>query len=336
MNTLKRALVVTAALLPVPLAAHHSFLAFDAEKEAIVRGTISDYQFRNPHVYFMVDVPQESGEVVTWKIETETRNDLYRNGWRDDSLRSGEVVSVRVNPPKDPAVKFGRLISVEKSDGMVLATPNADDTTGRANIVPATDLNGVWLPIQASFFEYRTKLGAVASEEGNRARAELASSGAVDRRALCIEHPIPLRMGLAHVHEIEIVSDDLVLIHSEDDAQARRVYLGGAEHPESIAVDDRNYTGHSTGRWQGDTLVVDTIHFKPIPGEVGPRKQLVERYRLSDDKTHVVIDFTVEDPDYLTAPVSHTYLWQHSPHIVRLPFSCDLESAQRYLEAEGR
>ena len=333
-DTLKRGLALTVVLLPLPLAAHHSFLAFDTEKETVVRGTISGYHFRNPHVYFMIDVPQESGEVVTWKIETETRNDLYRNGWRDDSLRSGDVVAARVNPPKDPAVKFGRLISVEKSDGMVLATPNADDTRGRSNIVPATDLNGVWFPIQASFFEYRAKLGALATEEAIRERAELASSGALDRRAQCIEHPIPLRMGLAHVYEIEIVSDDLVLIHSEDDAEARRIDLVGPEHPVSIAEDERNYTGHSIGHWQGNTLVVDTIHFKPIPGEVGPQKHLVERYRLSDDKTHVIIDFTVEDPDYLNAPISHTYQWQHSPHIIRLPFSCDLETAGWYLEAE--
>ena len=38
----------------------------------------------------------------------------------------------------------------------------------------------------------------------------------------------------------------------------------------------------------------------------------------------------------MTGPVSHTYQWQHSPHIVRMPFSCNLESARTYLEAESR
>ena len=108
--------------------------------------------------------------------------------------------------------------------------------------------------------------------------------------------------------------------------------MDGREHPSSVPETGQSYTGHSVGHWEGDTLVIDTIHFKPIPGEVGPRKHLVERYGLSEDRTHVIIDFTLEDPDYLTASVSHTYRWQHSPHITRLPHSCDLESALGYLE----
>ena len=332
MNTLRRALALAVTLSPLPLAAHHSFLAFDFEKEAIVRGTISGYEFRNPHVYFMVDVTQQNGQEVTWKIESEARNDLSRNGWRDDSLQSGDIVAVRINPPKNAALTFGRLISVEKSDGTVLATPNADDVQGRDNLVAATSLDGVWLPIQ-TFFSYRGKYRSLATEHAIQERAELVSVG-YDRSPLCIEHPIPLRMGLAHVYEIDIVSDDLILIDSEDDTEARRVYLDGREHPESIPEDELSYTGHSIGRWEGDALLIDTVHFKPMPGEVGPRKHLVERFRLSDDRTHAIIDFTVEDPDYLTEPISHTYQWQHSPHIVRLPYSCDLRTAGWYLEAE--
>ena len=80
-------------------------------------------------------------------------------------------------------------------------------------------------------------------------------------------------------------------------------------------------------------MVVDTVLFKPVPGEAGLRKHLVERYRLSEEWTHIIIDFTVEDPDYLAEPVSHTFRWQYSPHIVRLPYCCDLETADWYLEA---
>ena len=332
MGTLKRTLVLAGRLSPLPLGAHHSFLAFDSQREAVVRGTISGYEFLNPHVYFMVDVAQPDGEAVTWRIETETRNDLYRNGWRDESLRAGETVTVRINPPRNPQQTFGRLISVEKSDGTRLTTPNADDEQGRDDLVAATSLQGVWLPIQ-TFFAYRAKYRSLATDHALREREALARAG-YDRRALCIEHPIPLRLGLAHVYEIEIVSDDLILIHSEDDAEPRRIYLDGRGHPESIPEEELKYTGHSIGHWEGGTLVVDTVHFKPMPGEVGARKHLVERFRLSDDRTHLIIDFTVQDPDYLTGPLSHTYRWQHSPHIVRLPHGCDLHTAGWYLEAE--
>lgn len=331
MTPIRRVFALTIALSPLPAAAHHSFAAFDPNKEAILRGTISGYRFLNPHTYLMVDVMQPDGQSVTWRIETETRNDLYRNGWREDSLRLGDVVAVHINPPKNPAQAFGRLISVEKSDGTVLATPNEDDVRGRSGLVAATSLDGVWLPIQ-SFWDYREKYVAALTEQAVQERAELARAG-YDRRALCIQHPIPHRLGLAHVYEIEIVSDELILIHSEDNAQPRSVFLDGRAHPDFVPLEERSYTGHSIGWWEGDTLVIDTTHFKPMPGEVGPRKHLVERYRLSDDKTEVIIDFTVEDPDYLTRPVSHTYRWQHSPQIVRLPYSCDPETTAWYLDA---
>ncbi len=330
MKLLKRVLFLAVTLVPLPLAAHHSFVAFDAEREAFVRGTVSGFEFRNPHTYLYVDVAQDGGGVSAWRIESETRNDLYRNGWRDDSFQPGDEVTIRFSPARDPERRYGRLLSVGKTDGTVLPIPNEDDERGRDNIVPARSLDGVWLPIQ-TFPEFFAKVGPLASDRARADRAELARSGVLPRNARCIDMSIPHRLGRAHVYEIEVVSGDLILIHGEDDAQARRIHMDGREHPETIPEEDRNYTGHSIGQWEDDTLIIDTIHFKPVPAEVGPRRHLVERYRLNEDKTRVVIDFTLEDPDYLTASVSHTYEWQHSPHITRLPHSCDRESALGYL-----
>ena len=152
----------------------------------------------------------------------------------------------------------------------------------------------------------------------------------------CIDMSIPQRLGRAHVYEIETVSDDLILIHGEDDAQPRRIHMDGRPHPDVIPDAERSYTGHSIGRWDGETLVIDTALFRSQENghagyPSGTQKHLVERFTLSDDKTHIVIDITVEDPEYLAAPISHRFQWQHSPHIVRLPHSCDTESALGYL-----
>ncbi len=49
MAELSRLAILAVTLAPLPLAAHHSFVAFDLEKEAFVRGTVAEYQFRNPH-----------------------------------------------------------------------------------------------------------------------------------------------------------------------------------------------------------------------------------------------------------------------------------------------
>lgn len=332
MAELNRLAILAITLAPLPLAAHHSFVAFDLEKEAFVRGTVTEYQFRNPHTYIFVDVPMEGGESARWRIEGETRNDLFRNGWRDDSLQPGDVVNIRVQPARDPARRYARLLGVEKTDGTVLGIPNELDASGRPNAVPAESLAGVWLPIQ-SFGPLFAKLAPLANEN---ARAALEQRTGLPPRALCVDMAIPMRLGRAHVYEIEFVSDDLILIHGEDDAEPRRIYMDGREHPASIPDDDKTWTGHSIGHWEGETLVIDTRHFRDHPGgsgagPSGSLKHLVERYTLNEDRTRIVIELTLEDPEYLTSSVSHTFEWQHSPQITRLPHSCDPESALGYL-----
>lgn len=319
-------------LVAPPLAAHHSFAAIDRQSEAFVRGTVTEFQFRNPHTFIFVDVPQEDGQAASWRIEGETRNDLYRNGWRDDSLQPGDAVTVHVQPARDPARRYARLLSVEKADGTVLAIPNEEDERGRYVEAAAESLEGVWLPVQ-TFAEVGAKLRSLANE---KARAELAQQTGLPPNAECVDMAIPMRLGRAHVYEIEFASDDLILIHGEDDAEPRRVYLDGRDHPDSIPEEEQSWTGHSIGHWEGDTLVIDTRHFKYHPGingigPAGSQKHLVERFTLSEDGTQIVIDFVLEDPEYLSDSVSHTYRWQHSPHITRLPYSCDLESAQGFL-----
>ena len=329
-------LTLTVALAAAPAFAHHSFVAFDADSEAIVRGTVTGFEFRNPHTYLFVDVPQPDGGVLPWRIEAETMNDLYRNGWREDSAQPGDLVTVRVYPAVDTARRYGRLKSMEKIDGTYLEIPKEDDERGRDNLVPASGIDGVWLPIQ-TFASYFGVIEPLVNEQARSERQRYGASDALPPNTRCVDMSIPQRLGRAHVYEIETVSENLILIHGEDDAEPRRIYLDGRPHPKTIPEDQQSYTGHSIGRWEGGTLVIDTTHFKYQDNchagyPSGGRKHLVERFTLSDDKTHIVIDVSMEDPEFLTAPVVHQFQWQHSPHIVRLPHSCDRESALGYLE----
>lgn len=320
---------------PLPSAAHHSFVAFDESQEAFVRGTVSAYEFRNPHTYIFLDVQLPNGGVEKWRLESETKNDLSRNGWSETSLRPGDVLTVRVNPARDPARKYARVLSLEKIDGTVLAIPNEDDERGRSGLVPASSMAGVWLPIQ-TFRTFVRPIAALVNDAGRAEAEEFENSGANLPNTQCIDMSIPQRLGRAHVYEIELVSESLILIHGEDDAEPRRIYMDGRDHPMQMQEAERSYTGHSIGHWQGDTLVIDTIHFKRQSNghagyPSGPQKHLIERFRLNDDQTQIDIEIEVEDPEYLTGTLSHSFQWQHSPHITRLPHSCDPESALGYI-----
>jgi hypothetical protein len=75
--------------------AHHSFAAqYDRNKPVTLTGTVTRLEWMNPHVYFYIDVKDASGHVTNWAIEGGAPNALYRGGWRKDSLKIGELVTV--------------------------------------------------------------------------------------------------------------------------------------------------------------------------------------------------------------------------------------------------
>ena len=77
--------------------AHHSFSAeFDAEKPVTLTGIVTNVEWTNPHVWFYINVTdEESGEVANWGAEMGPPHGLQRRGWRRDSLKIGEEVTVQ-------------------------------------------------------------------------------------------------------------------------------------------------------------------------------------------------------------------------------------------------
>jgi len=82
-------------LAAVPLLAHHALAAeFDSSKPVKFTGTVKSVDWMNPHIYVNIESKDETGKNVVYSVEGGPPNSLYRNGWRKDSLKPGDVVQV--------------------------------------------------------------------------------------------------------------------------------------------------------------------------------------------------------------------------------------------------
>ena len=99
--------------------AHHSFAPFDLTKEKTITGTVSKFEWTNPHSWVWVDVPNEKGGVDSWAVEGMSPNYLARRGWSKSTLKPGEKITILVRPLKN-GEKGGMFVRATLADGRVL------------------------------------------------------------------------------------------------------------------------------------------------------------------------------------------------------------------------
>ena len=336
-NTMNRAAAWTVALAFSSAASgHHSDAGIEVESVIAFEGVVREFAWRNPHVYVIVET-ERSGKPVEWELQMGPVNVISRRGWTRDALVPGDQVTVRANPAEDGR-PYGLLRTVEKEGFSLAATVEAPTTP-----VPATSLAGKWLTDRSTvqrypggfdgFFHANLNL----NEQGRAAQAAFDPLSVENPEASCVGRPTPAALVStgAYLMEIDLADQgDVIVFRSEWFDEVRTVHMDGREHP---GPTERFVTGHSIGWWEEDTLVVDTRNFEDhrSPYQIGlpsgARKHVVERYRLTEDGTHIDIEFVLDDPDYLAEPMVHRRQLIHSPHLEMLSGECDQEATSRFV-----
>ena len=319
------------ALAP-PVLAHHSAAAFDTQQEVKVTGTVTEYRFRNPHVYMTVQVRKADGSLVEMEVEGGAAAVLNPLGFNRDSVAVGDVVTIVGNPArvKPDELMLGR--DLYKRDGTYYPLNIASRSVYTPKNETATTIAGTWFPPRTEFTAF---LGGAAkwpiTEKGKAAIANIDPKATTQKD--CIPVGAPALMFYPVANTITVQKDRVVMKVDWMESE-RIIYLDGRQHPPASQT---FLHGHSVGRFEGGTLVVETTNFSDhamglsmsLPSST--RKRLTERFRVGPDGKSLIYSGVLEDSEYLTRSVEWSGQWQYRPNMPHSNEKCDVEVARKFL-----
>jgi hypothetical protein len=357
------ALIAAITIAAVPAHSHHSNSAYMVNEIIELSGTVTQWRWINPHTWLHIAVEGENGEEVEWVVEGRAPGILGRAGWDRAVLQPGETVTVHASPSKDGSL-VGIIARVTKADGTILGNrPFAEpavvsvETPAPVSTSATPDFSGVYNP-------YRPGAGAPPpraarpagppppptrsspTSDGSQGRgpgapkltpaylaqweilaaSRISGSYEYDNSANCLPPGMPAMMGMAYGMEI-MQDEQKITFFSENLDALRRVYLDGREPAERV-LNDPTYAGYSTGHWEGDTLVVETIALTTksyIDGSSPHSEQMTISERIRFIEPGVLQDaITVFDPVALIEPwkITRTYRKESYPNDELREFAC--------------
>jgi len=115
-------IVLAAAIglsIPPRVSAHHGGAAFDSGKTVVLKGTVVEWVYSNPHCLLKLDVKGQDGQVVQWIAEGQAPNVIFPAGYRKDSFKAGDQGAITVEPVKNNQ-PMGRILESVLANGKIL------------------------------------------------------------------------------------------------------------------------------------------------------------------------------------------------------------------------
>jgi hypothetical protein len=313
------ALVIVLAL---PAHAHHGVAPhYDDSKQVTIDGTVSEFQFINPHSFVYLRVAGADGKEAIWHCEMASRSVLARNGLTQETFAAGKHVRItgsqaRQNPT-GCALREARF-----DDGGVLRSSTLFEGTPATTAVPETQresIDGVWAMKRFAVSRY---IG-VLTDEGERLRA--AFDPIKDDPAIYCDPASPVRfwVNVNEPFEIKREGNTVVVDHQFMDSR-RVIHLDETAPPPGTAP---STMGYSTGRFDGAALLIDTARF--VAAALEPRYgvmhsaelKLTERLEVNPQTHELEITWTIDDPVVFKEPHTQKEVFVRTERW-REPYNC--------------
>jgi hypothetical protein len=342
-NILNLALVSVLLVVASPSLAHHSkFVYFDPSKSVMLEGEISLVQWRNPHVEFKLAVKDNSGNDVTWTLETHSVSILRRMDLSRDVIEVGDTVRVVGWQAKrggeelfisnmllpngreiifDPGSKpqWSDNVEGDHSGWMITEESLGDsdkDAEGIFHVGSTSLVGGDGNFLYENYDFPLTKGAAAARAEFDMYTHPIIGTCVFKGMPTIMEQPYPMQFAKSH---------NLILMHMEE-GDTVRVF----DMTPGATTANRKPTklGHSVGKWEGDTLVVTTtgsnwplVDLTGVPNTVDA--VYLERFTPSADGKRLDYTLTITDPGIFTSPPTFSKSWLWVPGERVEPYDCE-------------
>jgi hypothetical protein len=328
-------LAVGAALVARPALAHHSFAPhFDASKPVSISGTVTEFEARNPHSYLHISAVDENGKTREYVCESHGVTQLSRTGLTPATLKAGTKIRVTGSLSRhSPYMCF--FDHVEFADGHII---NVNSPAGaRPELAKRGDIFGTWLlaPAPGRSTSGPQPMIQQLTPAGDKAVA--AYDPFKDDPTFRCDPVAIRRVWGAPATPLEVVRSgpDVVLHHEWMDVH-RVVHMNMKEPPKN---GPRTSLGYSIGRFDGETLVVETANYSAgvlnqyveQPGQ--PTKGLLhsdaltttERLHVDTARQRLVVEIDMTDPEFFKQPFARATM-EYAPSDLKIePFNCSPE-----------
>ncbi len=318
--------------------AHHAAAVYYDNSTIIeVRGVLTDVRWHNPHIAFTL-LSREGGTEVEWLVESNSVSSLRQLGIAEDQLTPGEIVTVAGWLSRSEAYRMsGNNILFPGDREIVLWGSTAYHfTDADYERLSVADVESRDLPDADGLGLYRVWSTLTGDRDQDRLwdadyplteraiAARAAWDPVRDNPAINCE-PKGMPGIIDPPYPMEFIDEgDVILIRQEEFDTVRTIHMtasGAANDP------DPSILGHSTGSWDGDTLVIDTTHIswpyldnRGLP--LSEEARLQERYTVSPDGRRLYLELTVTDPQYLSEPLELDRFWLWIPENTVQPYNC--------------